>query len=99
MPEIITGSVVHHRNGVMGEPFYTVQFKDKETKEFLIAIVTDRRGGCHVINPADTAQCYRGDNYEKSIRNAIVAWYCIQYNILAERVIEELNDGLIEKVY
>ena len=99
MPNITTGTISHHRNGVMGEPFYTVQFKDRETKEYLIAIVTGVKGGCHVINPEDPAVNYRGDNYEKDVRNAIVAWYCVQYNLTADRAIVELNDGLPEKVY
>ena len=99
MPKIITGTIVHHRNGIAGEPFYTVNFKDRETRQFLIAVVTGTKGGCHVINPEDTAECFRGDNYEKQIRDAIVENYSHQYKITVQEAKDELNDGLPEGAY
>ena len=97
--KIITGTINYQRNGIMGEPFYTVQFKDRETKEFLIAVVTSRKGGCHVINPEDTTLCYRGDNYECPLREEIIRWYAAKYSLSLVEAKDELNDGMIEEVY
>ena len=72
--------VTSHRNGVGGDPFYTVEFVYEVTK--LIAIVPaeyiEPAGKpfyscpCFVIEPANPQAGYRGDLFMDVIRNAII---------------------------
>ena len=89
--------VIFHRNGVSGEPFYAVSFTHEHEK--LIATVTGEKGGCHVINPGNHNLCYRGDNFEKVLREEIVLYYSKEFKVNLKQAMEELNDGLTEKVY
>lgn len=91
-------TIEFQRNGVRGEPFYAVWFTDDEKQE-LIAIITDVKGGCHVIDPLVPENHFRGDNYEWDIRYGVVQWYSLKYEISIERSREELNDGLHKRVW
>jgi hypothetical protein len=94
---IKTGTIQYHRNGVSGEPFYSVQFM--WGKDALIATLTNTKGGCHVINPKESTLCYRGDECEPALRDAVIRWYCKKYELSLLAARDELNDGLKERVY
>ena len=95
--DIKNARVTFHRNGVSGEPFHAVSFSHEH--ENLIATVTDEKGGCHVINPENLGMCYRGDNFERDLRDAIIKWYSGTYGVTLVRARDELNDGLTVKVF
>jgi len=65
----------HQRNGVSGQPFYTVSFKstyDNQT-ELLIATIEEGQGRatCRVINPLDITAKYRGDEFYSYLQESI----------------------------
>jgi len=95
--QIKSCKIIYHRNGVQGEPFYAVSFTHEH--DILIATVTGEKGGCHVINPGNLGMCYRGDTFEKALRGEIILWYSHEFKVNLKRAMEELNDGLTEKVY
>jgi hypothetical protein len=70
--------VEHHRNGVGGQPFYVIRFKDYEAGN-MVGIVFDEPTHCAVLNidklaAGDIAfgsNSWRGDRYETTMRRAI----------------------------
>lgn len=54
-----------HRNGVGGEPFYevrfTAQYDGEDTREHVIAIVTDDE--CYMVSLDNPARKWRGSDY------------------------------------
>lgn len=77
---ITSVKVTSHRNGVSGDPFYTVSFMHEKVQ--LLAIMPadhvepirpkKRACPCFVINPTHPEEGYRGDLYETAIRQAII---------------------------
>jgi hypothetical protein len=80
--------VEYHRNGVGGEGFYAIHFTFVDSTNpycsgRLIAVVVPYEDGakdklkcdgrCYVVNPADPAQCYRGDMFESTMRRIMEA--------------------------
>jgi hypothetical protein len=78
--------IAYHRNGVGGEGFHVVRFKDKEAKqafegatEQMVAIVFEGSGQVAVLNVdllkrgviAFTENSWRGDKYEPYLRSVI----------------------------
>ncbi len=69
--------VEYHRNGICGEGFHAILFKDGS--ESMLAIVFDGAGQCAVVSRdklpdvgvAFGENSYRGDHYEDSLRAAI----------------------------
>lgn len=72
--------VAHHRNGVSGEPFYVVRFKDG--RQNMIGIVFEATGSVAVFDTdllkqdviAFGQNSWRGDDYEGDLRKAIEEW-------------------------
>ena len=95
-------SVQFQRNGICGEPFHAVwfSFTDKGREENLIATLTDHKYGCLIIDPLVPESHWRGDHFERDLREAIVHWYSERFSISTlEYARAELNDRLTEKVY
>ncbi len=71
--------IEHHRNGVGGESFHAVTFKDG--KATFVATVFEARGHVAVLQlgllPDITfgTNSWRGDHYEDDLRNAIAQLY------------------------
>lgn len=66
-----------HRNGCFGESFYVVAFTEGRGRERrqLVATVFDGKGCVAVVDPTDAGACFRGDEYEPALRDAIeAAW-------------------------
>lgn len=69
-------NVAHHRNGVSGNPFYVISFRDGRQK--MIGIVFEGRGNVAVFDSDLLAQdviafsenSWRGDDYETFLRAA-----------------------------
>lgn len=69
-------NVAHHRNGVSGNPFHVITFRDGRQK--MIGIVFEERGNVAVFDStllaADViafgANSWRGDDYETFLRAA-----------------------------
>jgi hypothetical protein len=76
-------NVRFYRNGICGEPFYSMRIVEGTAKR--IAIVTSRKGGCYVVddlcvdNPKTAG--YRGDQYEPMCRAAIIKDYALSYGM------------------
>jgi hypothetical protein len=79
-------TVNYHRNGVCGEGFDAINFHSNTQGEDyyngdLIAIVPSEElevgktwnGRCYVIKPSNNLCCYRGDNFEHSMREIVKA--------------------------
>lgn len=76
--------VAYHRNGVSGEGFHAVRFEADEVKGEMVAIVFKEPYHCAVLNVemlSDPecgvkfgANSWRGDRYERELREAIAAW-------------------------
>ena len=72
--------IAHHRNGVSGESFYVVTFKDDG--DALVGVVFEAARHVAVFDVALLAageiefgvNSWRGDVYEKDLRAAIEAW-------------------------
>ena len=96
-------SVRHHRNGVCGDPFYSMFIHDGDQK--LAAIITGRKGGCYVVDDrvlnstSPGTDGYRGDHYEPYCRLAIVKQHCADFGYTPEEARKELNECAGEKVY
>ena len=75
----------------MGEQFYTVHFT--ESGKVRVGVLTNRRGGCYVIDPAKPEESFRGDVYERELRDAVIKDYAQKYNLTLPEVTAELNDG------
>lgn len=75
--------VRYHRNGVCGEGFYVIAFRERQGRKFvpyigvLFGNPIEEPGKfiaeCAVINPADITDTRRGDHYEPSLRAAAIA--------------------------
>jgi hypothetical protein len=71
--------IAYHRNGVCGEPFYVVLFRDGRDKR--LAVVYADPGHVSVFDPdllgagviAFGENSFRGDHYESDLRAAIRA--------------------------
>lgn len=70
---ITVDRVRYHRNGVGGEGFCLVQFRQRDGRRWvpMLATVFDGNGRCAIIDPADPDTCWRGDLYEQTMRDAI----------------------------
>ena len=72
MKSLKFGKTTYHRNGVMGEGFYCVEFIWNEGSRrnlalvALVALVFDK--SCAVIMPGDTAQRWDAGYFEGSLR-------------------------------
>jgi hypothetical protein len=76
--------VAHHRNGVGGESFYVVLFRDKAAgPNIMVAVVFETPGQCAVLDTVQTVglnigfaegNSWRGDEYESGLRAAIAEW-------------------------
>ena len=79
--------IAHHRNGVGGEPFYVVRFRNapysKTEEHEFIAILFEQGGYCAVIaiSLIDSVgvafaggNSWRGDVFEPELRDAIAKW-------------------------
>jgi hypothetical protein len=67
--------IAYQRNGISGEPFYQVFFRYSEKgmeERKLIAVLTDRKKHCFVIDPSDIQNHWRGDHFERDLRDAII---------------------------
>jgi hypothetical protein len=67
----------HHRNGVSGEGFTAILFKDLSTKQTMIASLFKDSGYCAVYDVDELAKgnisfangnSWRGDRYESALR-------------------------------
>jgi len=76
--EIIEAS--WHRNGVCGEGFFAVLFKDLEENKTMIASLFDEEGYCAVYEVKQLAEgnitfahgnSWRGDRYESELRELV----------------------------
>lgn len=80
--------VNYHRNGISGEGFYAIHFVWQDMDEpycsgSLIATVVPHpenakdklkcNGKCFVVNITNPEQCYRGDNFEPTMRKILEA--------------------------
>ena len=72
--------IAYHRNGIAGEPFYVVHFREGEHR--LVAVVFDSPGTVAVLDP-DLANrgliefgvnSWRGDVFEQRLREAIAEY-------------------------
>ena len=80
MAKIKIEKIAHHRNGISGEPFYVVLFKNG--KDTMLATVFEDKGYVsvfdltllcnHVIEFAENS--WRGDDFEPALREAIEKW-------------------------
>lgn len=93
--------VQFQRNGISGEPFHAVWFTLREEGKThnLIAVLSDNKGGCFVIDPLAPESHWRGDNFEPDMRYAIVSWYGKKYSLVYTEAKKQLNDGLRVAVY
>lgn len=72
--------IAYHRNGIVGEGFHVVLFR--ENRDRRVAIVFDGRGRVAVLDRALLADgviaagenSWRGDSYEAGLREAIRGW-------------------------
>lgn len=90
-------SIGFHRNGIEGEPFYSVRFLDGKSPRF--GIITDRKGSSFVFDPTDHKFGFHGDQFEKTLRDWIVDDYARIYKLSIPDAQKELNDGLTDPVY
>ena len=80
MNKIKVQQTAYHRNGVKGNGYYLVLFKDG--REDRLAIVFEDRGNVAIINPhlinagviAFGEASYRCEDYEPELRQAIDKW-------------------------
>jgi hypothetical protein len=79
----ITVTVIeHHRNGISGEPFNVVLFRDNDMEANMVAIVFEAPGYVAVLDADQTAagnvafasNSWRGDWYAGDLREAIKKW-------------------------
>ena len=63
----------YHRNGVAGEGFHLCSFLFTRGNLALVAVVYETPGHVAVINPVNIAERFRGDDFEKALREAIEA--------------------------
>ncbi len=77
---VLQPQVAYHRNGVAGEGFHLVQFKQREGRGriAMVATVFETRGCLAVIRPDRLWECWRGDDYENELREAIAAHWTHQ---------------------
>lgn len=61
--------IKYHRNGVSGEGFYVVEFEEDDRQ--MLGIVFKENGYVAVLDIGDLSQGWRGDEYEKGLREAI----------------------------
>ena len=78
-------NIAHHRNGISGNSFYVVTFKDEESvgvDHEMVAVVFEEQGSVAVLDVnllhtgdiAFGSNSWRGDVYEKRLRAAIVVY-------------------------
>jgi hypothetical protein len=80
-PKIEIVDIQHHRNGVMGEPFYAITFTEEGSRK----VATVFQANWHVAvldidllaagNITFGENSWRGDNYAPQLRAAIAAKY------------------------
>ena len=71
--------IAYHRNGVSGAGFHAVLFQDKENKADMVGIVFDEPGCVAILDTNLLAagnikfgeNSWRGDHYEKDLREAV----------------------------
>jgi hypothetical protein len=71
---IEVAAIYFHRNGICGTPFYAVDFyfiDEEDTKHFLTATLFEGKGNCAVLTRGDSSYCWRGDNFEDALREAV----------------------------
>ena len=67
-------AIHYHRNGICGTPFYAVDFyfiDEEGAKHFLTATLFKARRDCAVLTRGDSSYCWRGDNFEDALREAV----------------------------
>jgi hypothetical protein len=70
--------VEFQRNGIGGQPFYQVFFRYSEKgmeERKLIGVLTGNKTYCFVIDPSDIQNHWRGDNFERELRDAVINHY------------------------
>jgi hypothetical protein len=70
-------AIQKHRNGsTFGVPFYAVYFDYimEGKRHELIGIVAKGHGNCFVVNKNDPQISWRGDHFEKDLREVIAQW-------------------------
>jgi hypothetical protein len=71
------------RNGIGGQPFYQVFFRYSEKgmeERKLIGVLTGNKTYCFVIDPSDIQNHWRGDNFERELRDAIINHYAKKHD-------------------
>lgn len=100
--EKLVGTIKHiesHRNGISGNHFYAIHFKSTGDNQYvdepprnMIGIVTKGRGNCFVVEPANPKNCYRGDNFEDELREAVAQWVSAKFkHVPIEQARKELE--------
>jgi len=86
-------AVQSHRNGISGNHFYSVFFDhimDGKTHE-LIAVVIPGQGNCFIVSKNDPEICWRGDHFEKELKEAVAQWVSKKFNVPLEKSRKELE--------
>lgn len=70
--------VVYNRNGIGGEPFYTVYFSYEESGVFMPSMLAvlpfeGKSHQCMVVDLQDATQCWRGEHFFEFVAPAIKA--------------------------
>lgn len=73
-------TVDYHRNGVAGEGFFLVTFREGRATKVAVRFTNgdgaDRfdNGRCAVLDPANPTAKWRGDYYQSAVDAAILEW-------------------------
>lgn len=77
-------SVNWHRNGIGGEGFFAILFRDEDVGADMVATLFDGPGQCAVLRVPDLSDpekgvrfginSWRGDHYETDLRKAAELW-------------------------
>ncbi len=100
--DIKINGVDFQRNGIGGDPFYQVFFTYKERGMIpidLIAVLTDQKTQCFVIDPKEIQNHWRGDRFEKELRMAIINHYAKKYDRTYEEEQKILNNDSKDKAW
>jgi len=65
-------AIHYHRNGITGESFHTVRFTSPAGE--LVAVVFEARMHTAIIDPMFPSERFRGDDFDKHMREAIKQW-------------------------
>lgn len=86
-------AIQSHRNGVSGNPFYSVFFSFIEDGEHhdLIAVITSGSGNCFIVSKNNPEACWRGDVFESDLKEAVSQWISKRWNVPIEQTRKELE--------